>query len=746
MQTTERIMSAPGEPAGEGAIDFNRIIKALVELNVARKNVLFYPGAHRHAKKSIDRAYDYLNLALETAQTIVLVVARESLSVEGSLLDPANSALQELKAVFKSKNIAVLTFRQGLSRGDVVAFLSRITRNQESLGPAPAENVMVSRENSTGGIRIQAPDYSKLSHAVKEVIHKNSQKGRKTPKASIWNDFVHGLAAGILLGSDAAEPGRTGRRPFASAIAGYLNQFDTIEPGLLRKYESLVNDHLQNALCGNENHGESGWIELYRCLEQLEPGLRDPFLTALFDQCAIVANPESLIPFFSRMPSKLMIEMLQAAAGAGKEVSPSLLNFIGKMVNARSTSSQPADRASSRRSADEIAALATSEQAGSLFEKENLSAYVTPDYEAALKRLLRNQSPREAPAEDPFDAQQHLKIFEEDHLTERIAEATIALMSGPIDVGLYRELAEQLVGLAHELVPKAHIILLSKIHELFLRHSRTEPADARGTAARAAFGMLFDAKTIRALRTSLEASGRWADPAAVSFLFNLGPEVVPDALHLYLYRSEPEREQWLAALYGRYPQHLLKEVIKRLQFNPDANTEALLTIFEKLGDSTHTDCIRPFLKHPEKAVQVQALGALLNLNDAQGVNYLKSYLNSKQNQDFSIGLQMAEKYSVVCVAPDLCKRLKTRFLFHRSDIVRNEKILAVLQKLGHRVAPGELERLRSIRFSFYPKHLARMKLLASDLLLNQSLKLQRGRIERPPRQHEGGIIHGTAQR
>lgn len=720
MQPTYPIALGKNETVPANWLDLNHLIKALIELNIARKNVLFYPERHLQVKKSIDLAYGCLSLALEAVDEITLVAAKESFAVGGCLLDPANSVLQELRAVFKAKNIAALTLRRGLSRDELAGFLLRITQSEENTDPQRMDSELPLQEAITDNIRIQCVDYSKISHTEEAVIHKKGAQSSKKPRDSVWNDFVHGLATGILIDPNDAEPSEFVRRPSPSGIAGHLNRLEAIETELLKKYEDVIKDHLLNASEGHDQQRDLGWIDLCRCFEQLKPGLRDQFLAVTYDQCALQTNPESLEPLLNHLPLKLLAEMLKSATNGQKEISPSLLNYVGKMLNARGANAQSPDQEAARRLSREIGALAAPEMAGSLFKKENFSAHVTPDYENALKRLVRPQTPQTEKAEGQIDVQSHLKTLSEDHLSAHIVEVGIALMADRLDAGLYREIAEQLVRLANDLAKKANIGLLSKMQQLFLSHSRTEPVDAKCATARAALDQLCRPQLIRTLRASLEATGRWTEPAAAAFLFALGPNVVPEALHLYLRHDEEQREEWLTALIDRYPQHLLKEVIKRLQLYAGAHTVELLTIFEKLGDPACSPYVRPLLRHPDESAQFQALKVLLRFNDEEGVVCLRKLLDSRKNQDFLTALDLAQQYSVASVAADLARRLKTRFLFYRSDVIRNEKILKALENFGYRVAASDLDRLNRIRFSFYPQDLARMKSAVSAMLAKRT--------------------------
>jgi len=735
MQPTDHIARAPTETETETPFDFSQLVEALIELNIARKNVLFYPEHHNQVKKSIDLAHDCLSLCLQASEELALIVAKESFSVGGFLLDPSNSVLQELKAVFRSKNIAVLTFRQGLSRDELAGFLLRIARSEETADSQATQGEPPLGESATDNIRIQAVDYSKFSHTEEALIKRKSPPGRKPTHDSVWNDFVHGLAAGTLLDPNGETPAVFVRRPSPSAIAGHLNRTEAVETELLKKYEDVIKDHLLSASWAQDRQQDSGWTDIYRCFEQLKPELRHQFLAVTYDQLALQKEPESLEPLLSRLPPKLMVEMLQAATSGEKQLSPSLLNFVGKMLNARCADGSSPEYDAARRWAQDIGALAAPEMSGALFKKENFDAYVTPDYESTLKHMVRPQTPPAEKNADLIDVPACLKTLGEDRLAEHIAEVAIALMAGPLDADLYREIAEHMVRLAKDLAKATHIGLISRMQQLFLNHSRTELGDAYSAAARAALDQLGAPGLIRTLRVSLEATGRWAEPGVAAVVLELGPHVVPEALHLYLQRHEPQREEWLAALIGRYPQHLLKEISKRLQLYAGVHTVELLSIFERLRDPACSDCVRPFLRHPDEKTRFQALKVLLLINDAEAVSLLREMLDSRRSQDFWTGLDLAEQYAVAGVAADLAKRLKTRFLVYRSDVIRNERILLALENFGYRLAAGDLERLNRIRFTFYPQQLARMKAVVSAMLQ------KRPPAARPDRARESILRH-----
>jgi hypothetical protein len=736
MQTTDFISAAADSTPRAAALDFKPLIRALIELNIARKNVLFYPGSHIQVDKSIDLAHRCLHLLLTKVEAIQLFVAKDCLSVRGCRLDPANAVLQELRTALKSKNIAVLTLRQGLSKEEVADFLQQITRDDEAGGLGTAEADKSFQAQGSDHIWIQAVDYSKFRATEEEAIRRSMADGIAKPTASIWDAFVHRLAAGRLSETEDAEAGGAGRRPSPVDVACRLNRVESVEAEILNNYEEVIKHHLQGA-ADRCDQGDCGWSDLNRFLDHLDPRLRRQFLSVTLEQCASQPDPALVDAFLTTLPVKMIIDMLRAADAGEKEISPSLLNLIGKVLNARVIDAHGPERREALRLAHELSTLASPEIAGILFKKEDFAAYVTPDYEGTLKQLVRPQAPRTSTDEDRFDVQGHLQTLDDDHLSGRIAQVAIALLRGRLDPDLYREYADQLVRLAHSLAHRADIALLADMQELFLNHSRTEPSDPRRPVALAALEQLSNPRLIRALRTSLEASERWTDSATASFFFSLGPNVVPEALHLYLRQTQAARKEWLAALIRGYPRQLLKEVVKRLPLNPSADLPELLGILEELRDPVCIPWVHPYLQHPDQDHWRPALQVLLAFDDEQGLQCLKKLLGSKKHQEFMIGLELAETYGVTGVAADVAQRLKTRFLLFRRDFVRNEKILLALDRFGYRATAVDLQRLNRIRFSFFPKQLARMKSVVSQLLST------RARVPAPDRTGHPGLRCNT---
>ncbi len=739
MQTADSISPMADSKPLQTAFDFDHFIRALIELNIARKNVLFYPGSHIQVEKSIDLAHRCLHLSLEKVEAIQLSIAKDCLSVWGCRLDPANAVLHELRTALKSRNIAVLKFRKGLSKEEVAEFLHRITRDAEATDLGIDDSETSLQMEGRDHICIQAVDYSKLRPTEEAIISRNAAHGKAKPTASIWDAFVHGLAAGILNETGDAEADGAGRRPTPSDVADHFNRLESVESEILKKYEEVIKNHLRSS-SGSRDQRDFGWTDLSRFLEQLNPRLRSQFLSVTLDQCTSQADPAFVDDFLNTLPLKMIIDMLHAVNNEEKEISPSLLNLIGKVLNARIINSHGPERQEAQRLFNQLSTLACPEIAGILFKKEDFAAYVTPDYETTLKQLVQPQAPREAGDEERFDVQPYLETLDDDHLSGRIAQVAIALLRGRLDPELYREYTDQLVSLANGLAKKPDIALLSNIQQLFLNHSRMGSSDPRGSVAKAALNHLSNPRLIRALRTSLEASDRWTDPAVASFFFRLGPNVVPEALQLYLHKAQAPREEWIAALIKAYPGQLLKEVIKRLQLNPSAYLPELFAIFEKLGDPVCIPWVKPYLQHPNQTHQRHALQVLLSFDDEQGVGYLRKLLDSKRHSDFMIGLDLAATYGVVGVAADLVKRLKKRFLFFQGDFIRNEKILLALDQFGHRIATSDLERLNRIQFSFYPKHLTRMKSVVSNLLL------KRARVQAPDRIRDSNFRRDTGIR
>jgi len=103
-------------------LDARMLSDAIIELNIARRNVSLYPKGHHLVEKSLSRAFEFLNSLFELRNEITIAVAKDMLIIDGQSLDRKNPVYRESALSFSNLNIASVTFITGLTKDEIYSF------------------------------------------------------------------------------------------------------------------------------------------------------------------------------------------------------------------------------------------------------------------------------------------------------------------------------------------------------------------------------------------------------------------------------------------------------------------------------------------------------------------------------------------------------------------------------------------------------------------------------------------------
>lgn len=171
------------------AIDARLLSDAIIELNIARRNVAIYPKDHPSVDRSLNRAFGFLNRLFELRPEITLAVAKDTLIVDDYYLDKKNPVYSEFALQLSRLNIAYVTFVTGVTREEIYTFHRFIAEKRDDM---PVEII---RENFQGLdiIHIKAGfiDYDVFAFEENKIK-------RETSQMHLWERYVYGLLEGTL--------------------------------------------------------------------------------------------------------------------------------------------------------------------------------------------------------------------------------------------------------------------------------------------------------------------------------------------------------------------------------------------------------------------------------------------------------------------------------------------------------------------------------------------------------------------
>ncbi len=702
---------------GQTPSDAKLLARALAELSATRKTILMYPAGHNQIQRSIDRARTTWDEILSSRPEMTIGTDKDGLIVGRDSTKLKDAISSEFSSILRDHDLAVVYFRQGVSSEELAAFLRVIADDPERIRAEGGIEKALANEK-VHHIRVQCVDYSKFLHTEEEEIQKPARGKASDENDSLWGAFVTHLILGTLTDAEKGIPLRSADDYAPRVIAAYLNENRLDHQMALDSYEQTMQEHL------NQDPG-SGVGQTYRVanlrnlsalLEELQPSIRHQFLDATYQQCAVQGDSPMVEDLLSGMSHGLVLEMLRHANKQGNEISPTLLNLVQKIARVK----EPG--------AFDGAAGTTASQLGSsdpgqhkeildLFNREAYETYVTSDYGETLKDLSRDGARPSEGIPLPDELQEEMDSLESPHLDAQIARALLAFMEGDASEDEYKDYADKTFRIANDLMGEGEFTVPLEILNTLQRHVRGKPDPAIRSIAE---GSLQKFRCPTFLSKALAAFDKWReaqDGKAQAFLTAIGPDIVPQALNLYLYRDQSEGDQHLFTLLAIFADRVTEIAKQEIQTRGGPPLVRLIRLVRRLGTHDLIPELRPLLDRDDRQVQMEILETLVRFRDPESVDLLRKFLRLKNADDQLRVIEIAGMHKVADLAQDLASMLRT-FSFFRVDYVRNERIIEALGRIGHPSAIPVLERLAKTRFTLYPKQLASLK-----LLLFQSLRL-----------------------
>jgi len=687
-------MSAP--------LDTRQIAETVLELNITRKNVQIYPLGHEQVQQSIEKTYNTLLKTLAIHTELTLGIAKNSLMIGNSLLDPDNAVFKEFATALSLHGIASLTFEKGVGKDALLDFLCAISkRPSEMLAAGGIEKVLLMA--SLPKVSIRTIDYSQFYLTEEEQTVRGTTKKKSEDDDNIWQDFISHFLSGTLSQSgedvsvddiDALSPGQ-----FADALnSGQIGNVTALDT-----YDRIVSKHLRYTSSRRKGSAEgdaSKFADLNSLLQELSPELRRQFLSVTFNRCDTRCDIPETETFLRGLSQKFVVDMLQQANEERKEISPSLLSLVHKIANIEGV--QPEY---SILDATLSPYEPSRKKLQQLFKREDHESFIVPEYDALLQHVAATS---QLNPETKFPLDEHLETMSSPHMDIQVVRVIIAFLEMDIDSNEYEDYAEQLLDSVPSLLLSGAFSILLTIAETFDRHQKEKPEPGTRSAAESALKRLKDSelitKTIRVVN-KIQAP---VDNDAYEFLRSLGTKIVPQTVAVLADREMAVENDPLYRVLDHFRKEAIDEVKKRLNDTRIHIVNNLLLILQEMEAKEAVDSARPFLDHPDSIVKMQALKTFLLFENPEAIPYLRRAIKSIHNAISSRAIQWAGQYKIQAVVPDLISKIKG-FAVLRSDLHLNKNIFIALGQIGDPFAVEHLEKLKVRSFPLYRKDLISMR-------------------------------------
>lgn len=576
--------------------DTRVLTRFVYALNIARQHALSYPDDHPLVRKSSLALTGLLESLLEFREQLTIGIARDSLLVEGSVLEERNPVFRKLAGELFERGVAALTFRSGLTTVELLRFLRLAVERPEQLqqrGGLPA----VCAEENLEHIEVLGIDYSALGVSEEESLGAADVELEDYKAASIWDRFVGGLVEGSL------DPQRGETRTVTTdprLVAEYLSR-QKLEEGdnLLASYEETITSFLRelDQEGRSRQHRTESMEKLGDFVSSLSPELRRQFLSSTFN--TLQGNEEIAEEVLEHLSSDALFQALEDVNEKRLTIPPTVMNLLGKLSQ---HAQDPAEDQEQVLSSAELG-----EHLRALFREDDPDRYVPGTYQHLLHSIV---SLEEIPPLEGAKTEEIRRQLEADQVEAKVFAILLDLLRLEQEQTARSRLLEELMELL------SYFIELGQFDVLLDLHRRLRRVDADKLPEEVA-GILANRPLLEQI---LEVLGIWDKErfASITELIHLIGEPFIEPM-LDRLAVEPRRSvrRFLLDRLLEMGSRIREPALNRLRDSRWFLVRNMLVLLQKLNDPVVLYAVRALRRHPHPKVRLEVWKTLKQFGDAE---------------------------------------------------------------------------------------------------------------------------------
>ena len=693
----------------------DRYIPLLSSCFVALKNSSLYPPGHQQIAQCMEQAHKVFVRELSNRTPLIFGVAKDVLIFDEVHVGPGVQPLTDFAGTLNEHGIVSLTFHKGLDKKSLIYFFQLLSCSpEEAAGEGGIQQELLDR--GCGHIDLVTVDYNLF-----QLSGQDGQNGvggpvrREGHGNNIWLRFTkrllrEGFSGSRESSSDSGEDSQSDVAVDPVQLANFINEnrldinanlsnYGLMLDGMLgsgvkKSGESRTVPDIEHDTVAVESMNVEAISMVVTMLDELNPALRTQFLATTIEKCQENITGNSPTQLLSQLPSTLVLEMLDMANEADREISPALLSLIQGL-----SSDQPVKA----RADTEAPSL---HEVETLMARENYEEYVEPDYDKLLQILGQNQKRVEPPA--GFILQEQKKTLEERYLINQTTHLLLALMEKTENEEEYSRYGEKLIEIALDLPSFGIFTLVETISTMLSRHAKSRPSPTIQHLAEDCLDKIEGREYIESIAALLPEATSQDKERAIQALIACGTPALSELLDFYCEEKENPLKGEVETFFHKYRVETLAEIVRRLPRLKRDMVLLLLSLAENLGVGGAAPLLRPMLSHLDDSIRMSALEILLPRQDSEAIQYLRDMLHSSDTTVVASALTLAWKHKTAPLVPDLIALIDYRCL-REITIQQNGRIILALCGIADPAALPALEKLADSKWIFHSSQVEKMK-------------------------------------
>ncbi|RMG58349.1 MAG: hypothetical protein D6713_07950 [Deltaproteobacteria bacterium] len=632
---------------------------AVIEMNIARRNVSIYPPGHPSIAASVRRALEKLNELFALQETVTLAVTGDVVVAGDAELDRKNAVFRDFSSHLHGLGISLVTLKKGLTEDELLTFCERVLARSKREGPLRREEI----EEITGGIphiSIELVDYSIFR--VEEGEAAEGETGEK-----LWERYIFGLLSGTLAPEDA-EPVISVIPP--GVLASLLNQVSGEGKAGEEGYEKVISAYLKRS--SRRRYAPEDIRRLLDLVDSLRPELKRQFLSLSLRGRDVA--PEELSEAFEG----LSVDEVERFLTLIETQQVSLPETLKNLLETFSRTDEALTGVALASEGILLDDLLLRDDMLSIFEKGKFEDFVTEEYQEEIRKILSH-----APDSGGGSS---VVIVEEEVERDGVEVLMELLSAGVLDPEEEGRLKKVLLERSRGLLAAGDLEGLLESLSFFASSGGEEKGEGIPEEIRGDDSFLDD------LAAALRFVGRREREAASQIVRLVGVPLLPRLLDALADEEDGAVRKFLIDVISLLGRDAARAALERVRDSRWFVTRNMLHIVSLAGGDEERKEVFPFLTHPDVRVRAEAFRCLLSVRDAEAVRLLLKSLEAPGDAFFPLAVELAGRFRVVEAVGPLCS-----FLLKPprgpGEVEERKRVVLALAEIGD---PSCLEAFRKV--------------------------------------------------
>jgi hypothetical protein len=681
--------------------DIKLLGETVVALNISCRTAGIYPRNHPAVDLSLNRAFDLFQNIFEGRLGLTLGVGKDTLIIDNYCLDRKNASYRQFAGLLNKLNIAYVTFLKDFTKDELYVFQDFVSEQAQDLSP---DSILEVLNNQTlPHIQIGFVDYKGFSIEEGKTV-------QEIPQEDIWEQYVVGLMSGTLNAEEIEKIDEISADMF-SRIINKMHEESPDKEATQRIFTLYVQRLLQRPFSND------GMKKLLDFLNGLQPDPRGQFLAVVVN--VLSKNITVAARSLNNVSPDLAITLFHAMESQEISIPGNLRNLLDKLLRPAHEENDPLNLRGSCSvddiflPSDMLDILSKSELEKTIFDPFETS--VSDAYQREIQKLSDFSAPERFTIpvarlkkdcdDDAIDKMFHLIIFE-------------IMTSDAVSEEEYRQFIQTLREQTSQfMLTGQYGQVLQIVRLLRFNIERNRFADITSEAVK----HYYTGEFFLAFIDSFKIIGSQARDEAWKFCEFFGDMIVPYLMNALVNEDSKTFRSLLMGFLKQFGETIVPDALRGLNDTRWFVKRNMLSLLIGCKSEEIIPHVRPYCRHENKKVSLEAIKCLLSLHDDYAFEVLSKYLRSGSEEDVQHAIFLIGSFRVKKAVVDLVQILEEKGTI-KTDLTQKLLIIPALGNIGD---PGCLEAFRktlSAKSLFFKKDREKMKEEIYKTLKNFSYK------------------------